>query len=313
MKYKFLPKLQFVLCCAAPLFLAACASTGPAPVIDRSLDAGSHAPATSGRSTTRAASTDAYRVRRGDTLYSIAFNHGLDYRQLAGWNDIEPPYTIYVGQQLRLSTRGGTGRRVRPAQASVASPPPVRARPVPTPMPTPFQPAPSAPSRVAEAKSQAPPPPPSSPSVVSPVIAAPVAASPAPATPLAARSSGGLAWSWPAQGRLISNYVGGDPTRQGIDIAGNLGDPVRAAAAGTVVYSGNGLIGYGELIIIKHSPAFLSAYGHNSKRLVQEGQHVAAGQIIADMGASGANRNALHFEIRNNGKPVDPLDYLPRR
>jgi len=101
--------------------------------------------------------------------------------------------------------------------------------------------------------------------------------------------------------------------RQGIDIAGQSGAPVRAAADGTVVYSGNGLIGYGELIIVKHNPAFLSAYGHNRKRLVQEGDRVKAGQTIAEMGASGASRDELHFEIRRNGKPSNPLDYLPHR
>ena len=112
---------------------------------------------------------------------------------------------------------------------------------------------------------------------------------------------------------MVGNYVGGDPVKQGIDIAGKSGDPVRAAADGTVVYSGNGLIGYGELIIVKHSPAFLSAYGHNRKRLVKEGERVRAGQVIAEMGSSSASRDSLHFEIRKNGKPANPLDYLPRR
>ena len=112
---------------------------------------------------------------------------------------------------------------------------------------------------------------------------------------------------------MVGMFTVGDPVKQGIDIAGQPGAPVRAAADGTVVYSGNGLIGYGELIIVKHNPAFLSAYGHNRKRLVQEGDRVKAGQTIAEMGASAANRNELHFEIRRNGKPANPLDYLPRR
>ena len=101
--------------------------------------------------------------------------------------------------------------------------------------------------------------------------------------------------------------------KQGIDIAGKAGAPVKAAADGTVVYSGNGLIGYGELIIVKHNASFLSAYGHNQKRLVQEGDKVKAGQTIAEMGSSGASRDELHFEIRRNGKPSNPIDYLPRR
>src|SRR5690606_27897468 len=120
-------------------------------------------------------------------------------------------------------------------------------------------------------------------------------------------------WRWPAEGHLIGRFVGGDATKQGIDIAGSSGQAVRAAADGVVVYSGAGLVGYGELIIIKHSEQWLSAYGHNRKRLVNEGQNVTAGQQIAEMGSTGAAREMLHFEIRHNGKPVDPLQYLPAR
>ncbi|MBN8481300.1 MAG: peptidoglycan DD-metalloendopeptidase family protein, partial [Xanthomonadales bacterium] len=133
--------------------------------------------------------------------------------------------------------------------------------------------------------------------------------------PTAHASAGGnvAGWRWPADGARISAYVAGDPTRQGIDIAGKPGDPVRAAADGEVVYSGNGLIGYGELVIVKHTPALLSAYGHNRRRLVQEGDKVKAGQQIAEMGSSSASRDMLHFEIRRNGKPVDPAAFLPPR
>jgi len=124
---------------------------------------------------------------------------------------------------------------------------------------------------------------------------------------------GGIAWRWPNTGKLLGGFVAGDQTRQGVDIAGSAGDPVRAAADGEVVYSGNGLIGYGELIIVKHNASFLSAYGHNRKRLVQEGEKVRAGQQIAEMGSSASSRDELHFEIRKNGKPVNPMDYLPGR
>jgi len=123
----------------------------------------------------------------------------------------------------------------------------------------------------------------------------------------------GIGWRWPAEGTLASRYVAGEPTRQGIDIAGSSGAPVRAAGDGVVVYSGSGLVGYGELIIVKHNDAWLSAYGHNRNRLVNEGQLVKAGQKIAEMGRSGAARDMLHFEVRYNGKPVDPLQYLPPR
>jgi lipoprotein NlpD len=122
-----------------------------------------------------------------------------------------------------------------------------------------------------------------------------------------------FAWRWPAQGPLLSRFVGGEPTRQGIDIGGDAGTPVQAAADGVVVYSGSGLVGYGELVIVKHNDAWLSAYGHNRARLVNEGAVVKAGQQIAVLGRTGAPRDMLHFEIRYNGKPVDPLIYLPRR
>ena len=122
---------------------------------------------------------------------------------------------------------------------------------------------------------------------------------------------GGPRWQWPTRGNLVGRYVAGDPTRQGIDIAGQAGQRVDAAADGVVVYSGAGLIGFGELVIVKHSDEWLSAYAHNRRRLVAEGTKVRAGDAIAEMGRSGAIRDMLHFEIRRNGKPVDPLQYLP--
>jgi lipoprotein NlpD len=128
-----------------------------------------------------------------------------------------------------------------------------------------------------------------------------------------APSNSPFAWRWPADGELIGRYVSGDPTRQGIDIGGRGGEAVRAAADGVVVYSGSGLVGYGELVIIKHNEQWLSAYGHNRARQVNEGQLVKGGQQIAEMGRTGAARDMLHFEIRFNGKPVDPLQYLPGR
>ena len=143
-----------------------------------------------------------------------------------------------------------------------------------------------------------------------PVKTAPSRPAPPPAPVVAPVST--LAWQWPAKGNLLATYLSGDPTRQGIDIAGDGGESVRAAADGTVVYSGSGLVGYGELIIVKHNDQWLSAYGHNRKRLVGEGAVVKAGQPIGELGSTGAARNMLHFEIRLNGKPVDPLLYLPK-
>ena len=144
----------------------------------------------------------------------------------------------------------------------------------------------------------------------SPTTSSPRAPAP---TPVVVPATSKLAWRWPADGNVVGSYAGGDPTRQGIDIAGKGGQPVRAAADGVVVYSGSGLVGYGELVIVKHDDQWLSAYGHNRARLVNEGQLVKGGQQIAEMGRSGASRDMLHFEIRYNGKPVDPQQYLPGR
>jgi lipoprotein NlpD len=275
---------------AVALGLSGCASDGPAPVEDHSLNAGTSRPRPAPPKPA-AAPGGTYRVQRGDTLYSIAFRHGVDYRELAEWNGIASPYTIYPGRELRLSPRSAARRPV--AQAAPAS------KPVAPPPPAPAgsKPPPSGPVASSPPRNSPP-----------PVAPAPPAAPPEPPA-----AGGDIAWRWPADGPIVSGYVAGDPVKQGIDIAGKAGAPVRAAADGTVVYSGNGLIGYGELIIVKHSPAFLSAYGHNQKRLVQEGDKVKAGQTIAEMGSSGASRDELHFEIRKNGKPSNPIDYLPRR
>jgi lipoprotein NlpD len=143
-----------------------------------------------------------------------------------------------------------------------------------------------------------------------PAPSRPPASAPA---PVYAPAKADFGWRWPTDGQLIARFVSGDPTKQGLDVAGTAGQAVRAAADGVIVYSGSGLVGYGELIIIKHNEQWLSAYGHNRARLVNEGQLVKAGQQIAEMGRTGAARDMLHFEIRYNGKPVDPLQYLPRR
>jgi lipoprotein NlpD len=213
-------------------------------------------------------------VKRGDTLYRIAVNNGISPLDLAMWNGIRAPYTIYPGQRLRLypesRTRRATATTARPQATRPSSRPPARPATSST-HPAPVRSAPE-----------------------------PVAAS-------------NIAWRWPADGQLVGRYVSGDPTKQGIDIAGTGGAPVRAAGDGVVVYSGSGLVGYGELVIVKHDDEWLSAYGHNRSRLVNEGQLVKAGQQIAEMGRTGAARDMLHFEIRHNGKPVDPLRYLPRK
>jgi lipoprotein NlpD len=258
----------------------------------------SHAPASVVRPPAAGA---IHRVQRGDTLYSIAFRNGLDYRELARINQISAPFTIYVGQEIRLDARPA-----EPPRAAAASKPP------PAPVTTSAVPPPSKPlaSNTVAPTATVPAPIPSTPPPTATPVK-PVVAAPPPAT--AAASGSGIAWRWPADGQRVAGYVAGDQTKQGIDIAGKAGDPVRAAADGEIVYSGNGLIGYGELIIVKHNASLLSAYGHNRRRLVQEGDKVKAGQQIAEMGSSSASRDMLHFEIRKNGKPVDPLGFLPAR
>ncbi len=207
-------------------------------------------------------------VRKGETLYSIAWQYGLDYRTLASRNGIRPPYTIYPGQKLRL----------RPAATS----------------------------RSAKSITKAP----SSATAKTGERAASAPTKSAPRKPVP-RQAGKPRWQWPAAGKVISRFHSGDPRRQGIDIAGRAGSPVRAAADGKVVYSGNGLRGYGNLVIIKHNDIWFSAYAHNRRIRVREKETVKAGQTIADMGSTGTDRVKLHFEIRRNGKPVDPLRYLP--
>jgi len=329
----------FLLIGVAAALLGGCA-TSPAPVVDHSLggeSAGQARYSQSGEHVNGRMSSEGYVVARGDTLYSIAFKHGMDYRALAARNAIAPPYVIYPGQVLRIDAAAAPSS---PARSTVAKAPPRETRrpqnnaPVFEPVPNGPEPA-QAPPPVASgsvaATAHAEPSGTARPGNVPPANAPPAIANPPPvlasnpppnsalskAPPVIVsgktRSEDGITWQWPADGAVISGFQSGVGSGAGLDIAGNAGDPVRAAADGVVVYSGNGLIGYGELIIIKHSDSYLSAYGHNRKRLVKEGEHVRAGQLIAEMGSSGAPREELHFEIRKNGKPVDPTDYLPER
>jgi len=304
-----LRRLRPVIVALLAGLVAACASTPPAPVHDRSV--GAPRKSVPSRALNPAISGE-HVVVRGDTLYSIAFRNGLDYRDLARINGIAPPYTIHAGQRIRLA--GATSPRVAAAPAPRQPPRTQPVRPAPTPS-APKAPKfedvpPAAPPLVASAPAATTS---ASPTASTPAVTPPKPATPATSAPPVAASTSGITWRWPAEGPRLNGFVAGDPTRQGIDIGGRAGDAVRAAADGEVVYSGNGLIGYGELVIIKHSAALLSAYGHNRRRLVQEGDKVRAGQQIAEMGSSSASREMLHFEIRSNGKPVDPAAFLPAR
>lgn len=292
--------------------LAACAARQPAPVIDR---AGTPAPRTASGAPAAPASSqprvadvrpDTYVVKRGDTLYSIALDNGQDYRELAQWNNLSDPNRIQIGQELRLRapegvaqvnpirTPGSVESRPLTAQAqgdSLKTEPRAGKRPYSEENLALMQ-------RGTEARPQ---PQPAAPKP------APAPAQPAPSTD----DEDKVDWSWPAVGRVIAGFS--EATNKGIDIAGKPGDTVVASAGGRVVYSGQGLRGYGKLIIIKHNNTFLSAYAHNREILVKEGQNVVKGQKIAEVGNTDADQPKLHFEIRRLGKPVDPARFLPDR
>jgi lipoprotein NlpD len=232
-------------------------------------------------------------VQRGDTLYSIAVAFGQDYRDLARWNNLEDPTKLAVGQTLRVVPPEGESPGVVVGVVAVNPSAPTETRPL-EPTPVPVAPAvapPAAPTAQASEPAPAPKP------------------TPAPAKPAVAES--GLLWQWPAAGKVIEPFAEG--RSKGIGIAGAEGDPVLAAGDGEVVYSGSGLRGYGNLVIIKHSDDFISAYAHNRQILVKQGQAVRRGQKIAELGKTDTTVPKLHFEIRHRGKPVDPLRYLPPR
>ncbi len=193
-----------------------------------------------------------YKVKKGDTLYSISWRYGMNYQDLAENNNIRSPYKIYPGQTLKIRPQ----KQIRKKRASVSR---------------------------------------------------------EPTTTRALPKERITFWHWPTEGKIISTYSVSGAGRKGIDIAGISGQGIVSAASGEVVYSGNGLPRYGRLLIIKHNNVYLSAYAHNKTLLVKEGEQVKAGQKIATLGRTGTQQDKLHFEIRRNGKPVDPLKLLPKR
>jgi lipoprotein NlpD len=306
--------LQLVLI----LLLAACGSSSRPPVDElggsqRFLDA-----------------DKMHRVNDGETLYVIAWMYDLDFAALASANDLREPYNLNPGQMLRVGLRNAqaataaasapaatttaTGVIVTPVQIgggisrvqlgnsglqrTTLPESPATRLPPSIPATTP-QPPLATPEPVIEAPSVA----------VAPEV--PVELPPEPARQPA--SSGPIQWAWPAQGQIIGRFSDAGVEGKGVDIAGSRGDPVKAAADGQVVYAGSGLLRYGDLIIIKHDERFLSAYAHNDKILVKEGATVKRGDTIAELGSSGIDKTMLHFEIRVQGTPEDPMQYLPAR
>jgi lipoprotein NlpD len=257
-------------------------------------------------------------VKKGDTLYSIALDYGQDYRELAAWNNLDDPALIRLDQRLRLFPPDSVGELTQPQAVPLEMPPAPVAVPVktePKARKLPYSEQALAQLKAATPKPAASPPASTAPSPppTAALPAKPAATAPATPAPKEADSANvKLVWEWPTQGKLIYGF--GEGTNQkGVGIEGRSGQAILASAPGKVVYSGSGLRGYGKLIIIKHNTSYLSVYAHNSQVLVKEGQSVAKGQKIAEMGKSDSDRVALHFEIRRLGKPIDPLQYLPER
>jgi len=254
-----------LLALALLLVLAGCATRTqkPAPVVDRKQAPRASAPAPSKPAP---AAEGTYVVKKGDTLYSIALEHGADYRDVAAWNQLSDPTKINVGQVLRVTppeeSRVQVGRAKLPDRGE--------ARPLELPPP---------------ASAKTPPPQPSKPEA----------------------STGDFIW--PAKGKVIAGFA--EPRRKGIDIDAKLGDPVLAAAAGRVTYTGTGIPGLGKLVVIKHDNGFITVYAHNKDILVKEQQAVRRGQKIAEVGSTDADRPKLHFQIRKGSAAVDPMRYLP--
>ena len=306
-------KPGFVAAFVAFLFLAGCASNSPAPVVERSGQASSEA----------VVPKDTYTVKPGDTIYSIAREHNMDFRELIGMNNIDSPNRITPGRVLKIKPPASE------SSAAVTTAPIVTdvvvARPIggATVVEKPslgantdtLKKEPKAGKEaysdqaLATAQNQV--------KATEPAAAAATAeakpdakADAKPVDPVAVDGDE-IAWIWPASGKTVGTFSEGGS--KGVDIAGKAGDPVIASGDGKIVYSGTGLRGYGKLVIIKHNNTYLSAYAHNQTILVKEGQSVTKGQKIAEMGNTDADQVMLHFEVRRQGKPVDPLKYLPPR
>ncbi len=275
-QFRCLFKILITLCGITCILVACGSNTARAPISDR------HAPPGS--------KLKYHVVSKGETLYSIAWRYNLNYKELARANGVGREYHIYPGQKLKLQyslpPQKAPSRTVKSGSSSKKA------------------------NKTSPGKSRN--------DSVKTVTKAPDKRSKktSPETPQKSpgtHSKSPESWVWPAKGKLVATFSSNGGLNKGIDIRGNLGEPVHAAAAGTVVYSGSGLRGYGKLLIVKHSDKYLSAYAHNRKLLVKQGVQVKAGDKIAEMGSSGTDKVKLHFEIRYDGNPVDPLRFLPRR
>jgi lipoprotein NlpD len=292
--------------------LGGCSSTSlnRAPVEDRGTPTAGHspAPATAAVPTTppkplpgieNAGKPGYYTVKPGDTMIRIGLDSGQNWRDITRWNGLENPNIIEVGQVLRVIPPGTASTADTTAGAFIP-------RPVATPSTVVGANLPPAGVRPAASGAAA-----STVTAPAPVASAPAPVATAPLPPASSAGDDDIAWIWPTSGAVVAGFD--EAKNKGLDIAGKLGDPVLAAGDGRVVYAGAGLRGYGNLVILKHNNTYLTAYAHNQTLLVKEDQTVRKGQKIAEMGQSDADRVKLHFEIRRQGKPVDPSRYLPSR
>ena len=313
--------------------LAACStvSLNPAPVVSQNFTpvgsvaapSSSTAPASSASAAANAGPYAAYAgqpgyytVQPGDTVRRIGLQFGQDWHNIVSWNNLSDPNVITVGQVLRVAPPvAGTPPAVAvlpapqgamPANGQVAQSYPLAPMTASTPAPPAV--APVAPPAVAATPGAMPGASPAG-TVAAPAATASASAIIGAVAPKAVADNGGLQWSWPASGKIIQGYNGG--TSKGIDIAGRLGEPIFAAAKGKVVYAGNELRGFGNLVIVKHNADYISVYAHNEKLLVKDGQDIHRGQPVALMGSTDAPRVELHFEVRLRGKPIDPMQVLP--
>ena len=280
--------LSVLLLSGLVLTLSACSfnrSPNRAPVEDRTGNAVRLPPGAE-----NAGKVGYYTVKPGDTLNRIALDTGQSSRDIARWSNLTDPNKLEVGQVLRITPPAATASAA-PADAGVAQSRPVAPQAVLIPTPPSPVLAPSGTTAPAAGPASAP---------------EPVAS--APGAPV---SDEDVPWLWPSSGAVIAGFD--EAKNKGLDFAGNAGDAVLAAADGRVVYAGAGLRGYGNLVILKHNNTYLTAYAHNQVLLVKEDQTVRRGQKIAEMGSSDADRVKLHFEVRRQGKPVDPAKYLPGR
>jgi lipoprotein NlpD len=279
-----------VLCAAALSTLAACSTRfEPAPVVDRSGTLLSTQPGGAGMGVPLGPPPPGYyRVKPGDTLYRVALENGQNYRDIATWNNLTNPNQIEVDQLLRVVPPGANVAAMVPGVATA----PIGGGAVAT---RPLTGAPGGSGGPANAAMPGMAMPPVT--MIPPQVEQPMA------------PSAQIGFAWPVHGPILNQFD--DSKNKGLNIGGASGDPVEAAGDGRVVYAGNGLRGYGNLIIIKHDATYLTAYAHNRALMVKEGDSVSKGQKIAEMGNTDSDRTMLHFEVRKQGKPVDPLKYLP--